>query len=86
VSVLDEARTPYGTRRFYPPGQHPATARLRAELAHLKKLQDTTLLGLLGEPSELEKAIDWMERQLAVFEAGEDRAKRDYIKRARKPV
>ncbi len=33
---LEELRGADGTRRFYPPGQHPATARLRQQIAKME--------------------------------------------------
>jgi hypothetical protein len=78
---LYSVRDHMGRKRFWPAGEHPATAKLRAELERAKDLNDRMLPGLFGKPTEVERAIDYMEEQLAVFDAGDRRAKRDYIAR-----
>ena len=70
--LLAEARDPAGLPRFYPRGQHPATAQWREQLAQLEAFPASP---------ERDKALDYIRETLAKFEIGEDRAKRDYIDR-----
>jgi hypothetical protein len=67
--ILAEARDPLGRRRFYPPGEHPATARWRKQLAWYREQ------GL----DDSHPMIAYILRTLAVFELGEERAKREYL-------
>lgn len=60
-----------GRPRFYPSGQHPATARQRAHLTILKSLPETP---------ETKESIAHVERLLATFELGEDRAKAMHLR------
>jgi len=80
---LYSVRDHMGHKRFYPPGEHPATARLRTELERAKDLNDRMLPGIFGKPTDVERAIDYMEERLAIFDAGDRRAKRDYLARQR---
>lgn len=76
---LAEAKNPDGSRRFYAPGEHPATARLLAGLARVEHLQSLAM-----EPemeAQAAELIGYYRRQLARFEWGEDRAKREYLSR-----
>ena len=70
--LLAEARDPAGLPRFYPRGQHPATAQWREQLTQLEALPDSP---------ERDTALDYTREILAKFEIGEDRAKRDYLDR-----
>lgn len=63
-----------GSRRFYPPGKHPATRQLREALAKAEEIDDGS--------DEIAAYIDHCRRELAKFEVGEDRAKRDYLRAA----
>ena len=69
-ATLAEARNPDGTRRFYPPFAHPATARL---VEHIERLK------ALPESEEQLQALGYSLLELARFERGEDRDKRDYL-------
>lgn len=37
-ALLDNAKGPHGERRFYPPGKHPAAARIVAAIKDLEAL------------------------------------------------
>lgn len=65
------AATPFGGRRFYEPGQHPATHRLRQHLEALRKL-----------PPSLDRnaALEYAKTQIAAFEEGESIAKADHLR------
>lgn len=67
--ILEAATNPWGGRRFYPPGSHPATARHRAQLAKLYELG-------LSDGHEL---VDYVKETLARFEEGESIAKQLYL-------
>jgi hypothetical protein len=60
-----------GSRRFYPPGQHPATYRLREWRERL------LLLPVSGVRDESLAVID---TQLSLFEQGENEAKRAHLR------
>jgi hypothetical protein len=69
--ALQEARNHDGSRRFYPPGQHPATASYRR---HRELL-------LATEPSRQRQALlDHVDALLAAFEEGESIAKADHLR------
>lgn len=68
--VLAAARNLDGRPRFHPPGQHPATARYRAERAKLLALPAT---------KERNTALNYIEATLAVFEEGESLAKATHL-------
>lgn len=40
-ALLDNAKGPHGERRFYPPGKHPAAARIVAAIKDLEALSAT---------------------------------------------
>jgi hypothetical protein len=69
--TLSEARNLDGSQRFFPADEHPATYRLRRHREALDALPETP---------EREAALAHIDRQLAAFERGEDRAKRDYLR------
>ena len=70
--LLEKAVNPDGSKRFYPRGKHPATQRHREMLARLEELDDGS--------KTIAAAIDYHRGQIALFEFGEDRAKRDYLR------
>lgn len=72
-AVLAAATNPDGSRRFYPPYKHPATRQLREHLARLEEIDD-------GTSEDVAAAIEHDRSELAKFEHGEDRAKRDYLR------
>jgi hypothetical protein len=69
--LLAAARNPDGTRRFYPPEEHPATDRLR---------RHRELLAHLPETAERDKAIAYVDENLARFAAIESRAQGNYLR------
>jgi hypothetical protein len=72
--ILAAARGPFGERRFYPPGQHPATIRQRRQLAMLATLPN--------DPSR--RALeDHLLAELATFEEGESVEKARYLQASR---
>jgi hypothetical protein len=70
-AILAAATNLDGTRRFYPPYEHPATAQLGEYITRLETLP---------ESDEREQALEHARQQMARFEYGEDRAKRDYLR------
>jgi hypothetical protein len=58
---------------FHPPGQHPATARMRAHLAKARELQ-----AKLDTP-EVREFITYLEDELAAFEQREGDVKAHYF-------
>lgn len=64
-------RNQWGDRRFYPPGQHPATLRLR---------RHRELLALLPENADRDLMLERADAELARFEEGESIAKADYLR------
>lgn len=70
--ILASARNPDGSQRFYPQGQHPATKRLREALEWAESIENGT--------GTTDAYVEHLRRQLAEFEYGEDRAKRDYLR------
>lgn len=75
VRSLRDAKNIYGDPRFYPPGKHPANARMRAQYAELQKLHD------FNPTDESAEALAYLERKMAEFEAGEAAAKLDWLAR-----
>jgi hypothetical protein len=61
---------PFGRRRFYPPGQHPAIRRWVAERKHIASLP---------ESPERDKALAYIEDNIALFEQGESETKALYV-------
>jgi hypothetical protein len=78
-AVADARMYPGGPPRFYPPGKHPATARLREHLARLREFDARCLPGLFGKPSPTEQAIEYCEERLAIFDVGEARALQAFV-------
>jgi uncharacterized protein YlxW (UPF0749 family) len=61
--------------RFYPPGQHPASAKWRAELKRALALE-ATLRSMQEDPNKsLNEYIEYLQNQLAQFEESESEAK-----------
>lgn len=71
--VLKRIRDPLGRRRFYAPGSHPVTARLREEIRKLESLPSS---------EEVDAALAHLRNQVAMFEEGESLAKQAVIRRA----
>lgn len=65
---LEQAKTPYGGARFYPPGQHPAVYRERWALRQLQ------ILGLGNS-----ETAEYHKQRIADFEAAESEAKAHYL-------
>lgn len=57
-------------RRYWPPGQHPATARLRANLKKAYELERKA-----GFTGGLTEYIDYLKEQIAAFEEVESELK-----------
>lgn len=72
--VLSDARRLDGGPLFYPPGQHPATARYRAHLARLRECPPSRNRNMV---------MEHVETELAAFEEGESIAKAVYLQRRR---
>lgn len=66
--ILEAARTPDGQRRFFPAGQHPASAKGRLQLERFAEM------GIEWCPLANE-----LRRRLAVFEELESERKADYL-------
>jgi hypothetical protein len=69
--VLVAARDWDGEPRFYPPGGHPATFRLRAHLAVLLRLGVGSI--------EQDRVVVFLQDQLACFEAIHTEEKMRYL-------
>lgn len=69
--LLERARSPFGEKRFFAPGSHPATARMRE---HLR------LLELYPDSPEVRKTRDHLGTKIAAFEEGESLAKHDFLR------
>ena len=78
-AVTDARIYPGGPKRFYPPGKHPATRQLREHLDRVRELDTRCLPGMFGKPSPAKEAIDYLERQLAIFDAGEARSLQAFV-------
>ncbi len=85
--VLQEAKAnPWGDRRFYPPGQHPANYRDREILKRLEELdRDASQKELeFGIPLEgradRRAALEFHRDRVAAFEEMESRRKHDYLR------
>lgn len=79
--LIAEATGPYGERRFYPVGQHPASYRSRVMADRLRRVLDIARPHL--EPhreADTEAAIAYHERKVAEVETGEARAKQLYVR------
>lgn len=73
--ILQAAENPWGGRRFFPTGTHPATARYREELRRIVEFT--------GDPDH--EMATYVKEKLAMFEEGETRAKLDYLRAHREP-
>lgn len=65
---------PMGTRRFFPPGAHPAFARHRRMAAQLDRLPQSPMR---------DEALAYHRNFLANAEEGESLAKHDWLRRLR---
>lgn len=74
-AVLESATDHHGERRFYAPGQHPATWRERWMVEQLERLYRIPHAGDDG----LRSTILYHRQRIEDFERGEARAKADYI-------
>lgn len=74
-AILNAATNPDGSRRFYPPYQHPACARLVCYLRQLQELEDVPGV----DEHNLAAAKGHTLEQLNQFEYGENLAKLAYI-------
>ena len=71
--VLERMRDPFGRRRFFPPGAHPVTARLRAYIKTLEAFP----------PSDArDQSLEHVQAQHAMFEEGESLAKQIALRRS----
>lgn len=70
--------------RYYPPGQHPATAQMRAQLKKAEEFKaeidrQRALTGAVVDTKQLVEFINYLREQLVNFEQGEsDRKARDH--------
>lgn len=78
--LLEAATELHGGRRFYPPGEHPATYKQRKQLAQLKELRERCRDSVVDEAS-LTGSIEYIERQIVAFEEQHSEAKADYLAR-----
>lgn len=72
--VLAAVRLPWGGQRFFAPGDHPAIQRLRMERSALLPYSETVPNARL--------ALEYVSRQIAMFEEGESEAKQRYLGQA----
>lgn len=70
------ARNPDGSQRFYPPGEHPATAQLRETRRRAQSFADRLATPYLNDA---ERVVNYCDVKLAQFEWGEEQAKRRWI-------
>lgn len=63
--------TPWGDKRFYPPGEHPATYRYKAHREALLRLPAS---------AERDQMVSYVDGLLAAFEQGESEAKQQYLR------
>lgn len=76
-SLLIEAKGPFGERRFYPPGKHPALFRYFEQIERLE---------LLPTSQVVNEALAYHRNQVALFEEGESLAKAEYLRaKTRRP-
>ena len=68
--VLEAARSPDGSKRFYPPGEHPAVYKWRISLKRIEEMG-------LGDSPEAHS----IRNKIAEFEDGESVAKVNYLMR-----
>lgn len=73
--LLDAKGVLDGTPRFFLPGCHPATLRMRQSLAKLLQHQQL----VRGDPATTEM-VDYLKDRLAMFEEQESVAKADYLR------
>jgi hypothetical protein len=84
--VLQAAKlNPWGDRRFFPPGQHPANHREREILKRLEELdrevaQKELEYGVPLERGAITEALEYHRDRVAIFEEMESRAKHDYLR------
>lgn len=72
--VLVAARNPYGGRRFYPPGSHPALWRMNETVKKLEQYPSSP---------DRDRCLADLRERIAVFEEGESRAKQEHLARCR---
>lgn len=77
-SQLEVAVDPWGARRFYPPGSHPAIWK---EKALVKELEAVKYLDRAAE-AQVREALDYHQERIAAFEEGESLAKQHYLARS----
>lgn len=82
----DDARNIDGSRRFYPPGRHPAVAQVRAQLAKAEELRAgaqrrSVEHGVPYDTSALDELIAFCKLELAAFEGRESEVKADWLRR-----
>lgn len=81
TTIWDLKANPWSDEpRYYPPGQHPATAHMRAELDAAEMLLAETRLreimtGAEFDTTGVEGMIGYLKEELDKFEAGEYAAK-----------
>ena len=83
---LYDAKNIDGSPRFYPVGQHPATARWRAQLAKAEATKAeaermSVESGVAIPTDAIEGFIAYIKDQIATFEARESEVKADWLRR-----
>jgi hypothetical protein len=76
--ALSRAKDIHGERRFYEPGEHPATFRHRTILKQLEQIEQTMSP---DRSTAASAAAEYHREKIAEFEAGEHRAKSEYLHR-----
>lgn len=82
-ALVDAERNPFGDRRFFPPGEHPATRRYRDYLASCEKLRARLVTAQLPT-TDVDALIDYAGTLVASFEEEESIAKADYLRMLRR--
>lgn len=81
MSIWDLKQGPWiDAPRYYPPGQHPATAMMRAQLAKAEQIKadaerKSVEHGVRYETQPLEEFIAYLKDELAMFESRESELK-----------
>jgi hypothetical protein len=83
---IDDARNIDGSKRFHPPGQHPAIARMRAQLAKAEELkadaeQKFVEYGVAYDTGDLDEFIAYLKQAMADFDGRESEIKADWLRR-----
>lgn len=91
LTIWDLKANPWsGDSRYYSPGQHPGTARMRKQLAEAERLRAVWTHrglehGVKYDTEQLDEFVEYLREQLMLFEARESdlKARDDWMLRAR---